>query len=117
MLAMKDYLEKQHSDETILLDFNPWMYRKAPNLTQVFFEELSRTLAPYSSALASGFTRYVDHILDKDDSAWLQLGARLFSIKAVNIIDEDHDLPSELTDLFLQEFVLLTGTLCFEALR
>ena len=77
MLAMKDYLEKQHSDETILLDFNPWMYRKAPNLTQVFFEELSRTLAPYSSALASGFTRYVDHILDKDDSAWLQLGARL----------------------------------------
>lgn len=77
MLAMKDYLEKQHSDETILLDFNPWMYRKAPNLTQVFFEELSRTLAPYSSALASGFTRYVDHILAKDDSAWLRLGVRL----------------------------------------
>ena len=77
MLAMKDYLEKRHSDKTILLDFNPWMYRKAPNLTQIFFEELSRTLAPYSSALASGFTRYVDHILDKDDSAWLQLGARL----------------------------------------
>lgn len=77
MLAMKDCLEKRHSDETILLDFNPWMYRKAPNLTQVFFEELSRTLAPYNSALASDFTRYVDHILDKDDSAWLQLGARL----------------------------------------
>lgn len=77
MLAMKDYLEKRHSDETILLDFNPWMYRKAPNLTQVFFEEFSRALAPYNSALASGFTRYVDHILDKDNSAWLQLGVRL----------------------------------------
>ena len=77
MLAMKDYLEKQHSDETILLDFNPWMYRKAPNLTQIFFEEFSRALAPYNSALASGFTRYVDHILAKDDSAWLQFGARL----------------------------------------
>ena len=77
MLAMKDYLEKRHSDETILLDFNPWMYRKAPNLTQIFFEEFSRALAPYNSALASGFTRYVDHILDKDDSAWLQFGARL----------------------------------------
>ena len=74
---MKDYLEKQHSDETILLDFNPWMYRKAPNLTQIFFEEFSRALAPYNSALASGFTRYVDHILAKDDSAWLQFGARL----------------------------------------
>ena len=77
MLAMKDYLEKQYSEETILLDFNPWMYRKAPNLTQIFFEEFSRALAPYNSALASGFTRYVDHILAKDDSAWLRLGVRL----------------------------------------
>ena len=77
MLSMKDYLEKLHSDRVILVDFNPWMYRKSPNLTQIFFEELSRTLAPYNSALASGFTRYVDHILDRDDSAWLQLGVRL----------------------------------------
>ncbi|MBF1396846.1 P-loop NTPase fold protein, partial [Porphyromonas sp.] len=77
MLAMQKYLRDNHCSEIILLDFNPWMYRKAPNLTQIFFEELSRALAPYNSALASGFTRYVDHILDKDDSAWLQLGVRL----------------------------------------
>lgn len=77
MLAMQKYLRDNHCSEIILLDFNPWMYRKAPNLTQIFFEELSRALASYDSALASGFTRYVDHILDKDDSAWLQLGARL----------------------------------------
>ena len=77
MLAMKDHLKKQHSDETILLDFNPWMYRKAPNLTQVFFEELSRTLAPYSSALASGFMQYVDYILSKENNSWIQLGAHL----------------------------------------
>lgn len=88
MLAMKDYLEKQHSDETILLDFNPWMYRKAPNLTQVFFEELSRTLAPYSSALASGFMQYVDYILSKENNTWIQLGARLlpqdFKVKSTS---------------------------------
>ena len=88
MLAMKDYLEKQHSDETILLDFNPWMYRKAPNLTQVFFEELSRTLASYSSALASGFMQYVDYILSKENNTWIQLGARLlpqgFKAKSTN---------------------------------
>ena len=88
MLSMKDYLEKHHSDRVILVDFNPWMYRKSPNLTQIFFEELSRTLAPYNSALASGFTRYVDHILDRDDSAWLQLGVRLlpqgFKAKSTN---------------------------------
>ena len=101
MLAMKDYLEKRHSDKTILLDFNPWMYRKAPNLTQVFFEELSRTLAPYSSALASGFTRYVDHILDKDDSAWLQLGARLLpqGFKAKSTSEQYEFLKKEICKL------------------
>ena len=101
MLTMKDYLEKRHSDETILLDFNPWMYRKAPNLTQIFFEELSRALAPYSSALASGFTRYVDHILDKDDSAWIQLGARLLpqGFKAKSTSEQYEFLKKEICKL------------------
>ena len=101
MLTMKDYLEKRHSDETILLDFNPWMYRKAPNLTQIFFEELSRALAPYSSALASGFTRYVDHILDKDDSAWIQLGARLLpqGFKAKSTSEQYEFLKKEIGKL------------------
>ena len=101
MLTMKDYLEKRHSDETILLDFNPWMYRKAPNLTQIFFEELSRALAPYSSALASGFTRYVDHILDKDDSAWIQLGARLLpqGFKAKRTSEQYEFLKKEICKL------------------
>lgn len=77
ILAMQQYLKDNHCNEIILLDFNPWMYRKAPNLTQVFFEELSRTLAPYSSALASGFMQYVDYILSKQNNTWIQLGARL----------------------------------------
>ena len=77
MLAMQQYLREHHHKEIILLDFNPWMYRKSPNLTQIFFEELSRTLAPYSSALASGFMQYVDYILSKENNSWIQLGARL----------------------------------------
>ena len=77
MLAMQKYLRDNHCREIILIDFNPWMYRKAPNLTQIFFEELSRALAPYSSALASGFMQYVDYILSKENNTWIQLGARL----------------------------------------
>lgn len=79
ILALKDYLKKQYAREIILLDFNPWMYRKAPNLTQIFFEELSRALAPYNSALASGFVHYVEHILAKDSNVWVQLASRLLS--------------------------------------
>ena len=101
MLAMKDYLEKRHSDETILLDFNPWMYRKAPNLTQVFFEELSRTLAPYSSALASGFMQYVDYILSKENNTWIQLGARLLpqGFKAKSTREQYEFLKKEICKL------------------
>lgn len=88
MLAIKKHLKLIHSREIILLDFNPWMYRKAPNLTQIFFEELSRALAPYSSALASGFMQYVDYILSKENNTWIQLGARLlpqgFKAKSTN---------------------------------
>jgi len=76
MLVMKEYLERQHNEKTIVIEFNPWRYRKAPNLTQIFFEELSRALAPYNSALSSGFVRYVDLLLAKDSNPWLQLASR-----------------------------------------
>ncbi len=101
MLTMKDYLEKRHSDETILLDFNPWMYRKAPNLTQIFFEELSRALAPYSSALASGFMQYVDYILSKENNTWIQLGARLLpqGFKAKSTSEQYEFLKKEIGKL------------------
>ena len=77
MLAMQKHLRENYRKKIILIEFNPWMYRKAPNLTQIFFEELSRALTPYSSALASGFMQYVDYILSKENNTWIQLGARL----------------------------------------
>lgn len=77
MLVMKEYLERQPEEKVIVIEFNPWRYRKAPNLTQIFFEELSRALAPYNSALSSGFVHYVDHLLAKDSNPWLQLASRL----------------------------------------
>ena len=109
MLAMKDYLEKQHSDETILLDFNPWMYRKAPNLTQVFFEELSRTLAPYNSALSSGFIRYVDLLLAKDSNPWLQLASHLLpqESNAKSTGDQYDFLKREISKLGRKIFIFI----------
>lgn len=77
MLVMKEYLERQPEEKVIVIEFNPWRYRKAPNLTQIFFEELSRALAPYNTALSSGFVHYVDHLLAKDSNPWLQLASRL----------------------------------------
>ena len=101
MLAMQKYLRDNHSSEIILIDFNPWMYRKAPNLTQIFFEELSRALAPYSSALASGFMQYVDYILSKENNTWIQLGARLLpqGFKAKSTSEQYNFLEKEIGKL------------------
>lgn len=109
MLAMQKYLRDNHCSEIILLDFNPWMYRKAPNLTQVFFEELSRTLAPYNSALSSGFIRYVDLLLAKDSNPWLQLASHLLpqESNAKSTGDQYDFLKREISKLGRKIFIFI----------
>ncbi len=109
MLVMKEYLEKQHDEKIIVIEFNPWRYRKAPNLTQIFFEELSHALAPYNSALSSGFVRYVDHLLAKDSNPWLQLASRLLPHESnVKSTGEQYDfLQREISRLGRKIFIFI----------
>ena len=109
MLVMKEYLEKQHDEKTIVIEFNPWRYRKAPNLTQIFFEELSHALAPYNSALSTGLVRYVDLLLAKDSNPWLQLASRFlpheFNAKSTG---EQYDfLTREISKLGRKIFIFI----------
>lgn len=89
--------------------FNPWMYRKAPNLTQVFFEELSRTLAPYNSDLASAFIRYVRSLLAQESNAWLQLVARLLPQESneKSITEQYESLSQEICRLGRKIFIFI----------
>lgn len=109
MLVMKEYLEKQHDEKTIVIEFNPWMYRKAPNLTQVFFDELSRTLALYNSDLASAFIRYVRSILAQESSAWLQLAACLLPQESneKSITEQYESLSQEICRLGRKIFIFI----------
>ena len=108
MQAVEKSLEKC-GEEIILIKFNPWMYRKAPNLTQIFFEELSRALAPYNSALGAGFIRYVDYILAKDNNVWVQLGAHLLSQESnTKSTGEQYDfLKREISKLGRRIFIFI----------
>lgn len=108
MQAVEKSLEKC-GEEIILIKFNPWMYRKAPNLTQIFFEELSRALAPYNSALGAGFIRYVDYILAKDNNLWVQLGAHLLSQESnAKTTSEQYDfLKREISKLGRKIFIFI----------
>ena len=109
MLVMRAYLTKKPSQEVIVMAFNPWMYRKAPNLTQVFFEELSRTLAPYNSDLASAFIRYVRSLLAQESSAWLQLAARLLPQESneKSITEQYESLSREIYRLGRKIFIFI----------
>ena len=109
MLVMKEYLERQPEEKVIVIEFNPWRYRKAPNLTQIFFEELSHALAPYNSALSSGFVHYVDHLLAKDSNPWLQLASRLLPQESnVKSTGEQYDfLTREISRLGRKIFIFI----------
>lgn len=109
MLAMEEHLKEKHGTTIILWKFNPWLHRKAPNLTQVFFEELSNRLSPYNSDLASNFTHYVNSILAKEDNMWVQLSTLLLpqSFKAKNVGEQYESLKQEIGQLRRKIFVFI----------
>lgn len=109
MLAMEEHLKEKHGTTIILWKFNPWLHRKAPNLTQVFFEELSNRLSPYNSDLASNFTHYVNSILAKEDNMWVQLSTLLLpqSFKAKSVGEQYESLKQEIRQLRRKIFVFI----------
>lgn len=75
MGIMQRYLQ-QAQREAIVMRFNPWLYDKETPLTKVFFEELRRTLAPYSSKLSGSIDNYADLLLAVDNG-WLKFAHQL----------------------------------------
>lgn len=55
---MKRQIEQQHSEECVVIDFNPWLYSNDTNIIQLFFDELSKNLKLYDSTLAKDFIDY-----------------------------------------------------------
>lgn len=46
---MKEHIDAEFADDVVAISFHPWKYGKSSNLTYLFFEELSKALAPYST--------------------------------------------------------------------
>ncbi|MGL5690263.1 MAG: KAP family P-loop NTPase fold protein [Bacteroidales bacterium] len=71
MNLMKEHLESKYKEELIIMDFNPWIYRKCTNLTQVFFDELSNKLSVFSSGLSRNIRIYAES-LNVIDNTWVK---------------------------------------------
>ena len=80
------------------MHFNPWLYDKEAQLTKVFFEELRRTLAPYSSKLSRSIDNYTDLLLAVD-SGWLKLALEVLQQSQSNTTKQFDKLSHEIQKL------------------
>lgn len=58
MNLMKKWIEKNYSQDCIVIDFNPWLYSNNTNIISSFFNDLSKHLKPYDATLANGIIDY-----------------------------------------------------------
>lgn len=97
MGIMQRYLRRAHR-EVIVMRFNPWLYDKEAQLTKVFFEELRRTLAPYSSKLSKSIDNYADLLLAVD-SSWLKLAHELLRLSQRSTTEQFDKLSRDIKEL------------------
>lgn len=84
--------------EVIVMRFNPWLYDKEAQLTKVFFEELRRTLAPYSSKLSKSINSYTDLLLAVDNG-WLKLAHELLRQPQSGTTEQFDKLSQDIKEL------------------
>lgn len=97
MGIMQRYLQQAYR-EVIIMRFNPWLYDKEAQLTKVFFEELRRTLAPYSSKLSKSIDNYADLLLAVD-SSWLKLAHELLRLSQRSTTEQFDKLSRDIKEL------------------
>ena len=97
MGIMQRYLQ-QARQEVIIMRFNPWLYDKEAQLTKVFFEELRRTLAPYSSKLSRSIDSYAELLLAVDNG-WLKLAHELLRQPQSSTTEQFDKLSRDIKEL------------------
>lgn len=80
------------------MHFNPWLYDKETPLTKVFFEELRRTLAPYSSKLSRSIDNYAELLLAVDNG-WLKFVHQLLRQPQSSTAEQFDQLSQDIQEL------------------
>ena len=77
MSLMKKHIANKSCKDVIVMDFNPWLYEKGVNLTQVFFNELRYVLSPLSWGFSRKIKQYSD-TLTQMPSPWSRFVSAFF---------------------------------------
>lgn len=99
LYMMKEHIEAKNADDVVIMSFHPWKYGKSSNLTYLFFEELSKALAPYSTIFSRDIIRYARSVSGIENSTMKFLGSILGCLVPQTVEEQYEDLKKKISNM------------------
>lgn len=99
LYMMKEHIEAKNADDVVIMSFHPWKYGKSSNLTYLFFEELSKALAPYSTIFSRDIIRYARTVSSIENPTMKFLGSILGCLVPQTVEEQYEDLKKKISNI------------------
>lgn len=99
LYMMKEHIDNNCAGDVVTISFHPWKYGKSSNLTYLFFEELSKSLAPYSTSFSYDIIRYARTVSSIENSATKFLGSILVCFASKTVEEQYEDLKKKISNM------------------
>ena len=99
LYMMKEHIDAKNADDVVTISFHPWKYGKSSNLTYLFFEELSKALAPYSTIFSRDIIRYARTVSSIENSTMKFLGSILGCLVPQTVEEQYEDLKKKISNI------------------
>lgn len=99
LYMMKEHIDNNCAGDVVTISFHPWKYGKSSNLTYLFFEELSKSLAPYSTSFSYDIIRYARTVSSIENSATKFLGSILGCFASQTVEEQYEDLKKKISNM------------------
>lgn len=99
LYMMKEHIDAEFADDVVTISFHPWKYGKSSNLTYLFFEELSKALAPYSTIFSRDIIRYARTVSSIENPTTKFLGSILGCFASPTVEEQYEDLKKKISNM------------------
>lgn len=99
LYMLKEYIDNNWAGDVVTISFHPWKYGKSSNLTYLFFEELSKSLAPYSTSFSYDIIRYARTVSSIENPTMKFLGSILGCFVPQTVEEQYEDLKKKISNI------------------
>lgn len=99
LYMLKEHIDNNWAGDVVTISFHPWKYGKSSNLTYLFFEELSKSLAPYSTSFSYDIIRYARTVSSIENSTTKFLGSILGCFASPTVEGQFEDLKKKISNM------------------